>query len=135
LAPSGTFGVVTVSAGASDADFPSSAFADSDCAETVPTQRDAANAAPATDATACVNFIPHLPSGSLGEPVSLMHSSRIARRQIARPEANSAHVYEADPVQVSRDAKPALIVQAPRLFSLFCARCTKRPRKAVQAAR
>src|SRR3954453_4416433 len=70
LAPSGTFGAVVVSAGASDADFPSSAFADSDCAETVPTQSDAAKAAPAATAAACVNFIPHPPSSSAGEPVS-----------------------------------------------------------------
>src|SRR5215218_7927278 len=70
LAPSGTFGAVVVSAGASDADFPSSAFADSDCAETVPTQSDAAKAATVATAAACVNFIPNLPSGSIGEPVS-----------------------------------------------------------------
>src|SRR5919112_48827 len=70
FAPSGTFGAETVSAGASDAGAPSSADADSVCAETVPTQSDAANAAPAATATASVNFIPHLPFGSTGEPVS-----------------------------------------------------------------
>jgi hypothetical protein len=70
FAPSGTFGVVTVSAGASDADFPSSADADSVCAETVPVHSDAANAAPATTATAPVSFMPDLPSGSPCKPVS-----------------------------------------------------------------
>jgi hypothetical protein len=70
FAPSGTFGVVTVSAGASDADFPSSADADSVCAETVPVHSDAANAAPATTATAPVSFMPNLPSGSSCKPVS-----------------------------------------------------------------
>jgi len=70
LAPSGAFGAVTVSAGASDADFPSSALADSDWAETVPTQSDAAKAAAATAAIACGSFIPLLPSGSPVEPVS-----------------------------------------------------------------
>src|SRR4051794_25651809 len=70
LAPRGTFGAVVVSAGASDADFPSFALAVSVCAETVPTQSDAAKAAPAATAAACVNFIPNLPSGSAGEPVS-----------------------------------------------------------------
>jgi hypothetical protein len=70
LAPSGAFGAATVSAGASEAGAPSSALADSVCAETAPTQSDAANAAPAATATACVNFIPRLPSGSPGEPVS-----------------------------------------------------------------
>jgi hypothetical protein len=135
LAPSGTFGAVTVSAGASDADFPSSALADSDCAATVPTQSDVANAAPATTATACVNFIPDLPSGSTGEPVSLMHSRRIVHQQTARPEANSAPVYEENPTEVSRDAKSADRGQAPNWLALFCATCTKRRRKAVQAAR
>src|SRR5215216_83001 len=71
LAPSGTFGAGAVSAGASDADFPSSADADSVWAETAPVQSDAANAAPATTATASVIFIPLLPSDSPCEPVSL----------------------------------------------------------------
>jgi hypothetical protein len=42
-----------------------------------------------------------------------MHSGRIAHRQTGRPEANSASVYEADPVEVSRLDKSAYIVQAP----------------------
>src|SRR5215212_2932908 len=85
FAPSGTFGVVTVSAGASDADFPSSADADSVCAETVPVQSDAANAAPATTATAPVSFMPHLPSGSSCKPVSPALGSRVAHRHPGRP--------------------------------------------------
>src|SRR5215210_98864 len=70
FAPSGTFGAGAVSAGASDADFPSSADADSVCAETDPVQSDATSAAPATTAIARVDFIPQLPSGSTSEPVS-----------------------------------------------------------------
>jgi hypothetical protein len=37
-----------------------------------------------------------------------MHSRRIAHRQTGRPEANSAPVYEGDPVEVSRDGKSGI---------------------------
>src|SRR5215213_2610476 len=61
FAPSGTFGAGAVSAGASDAGFPSSADADSVCAETDPVQSDAASAAPATTAIPRVTFITFAP--------------------------------------------------------------------------
>src|SRR5215212_1754638 len=55
FAPSGTFGDETVSAGASDAGFPSSADADSDCAETSLRPSDAASAIAASSAAAGVS--------------------------------------------------------------------------------
>src|SRR5215207_566097 len=112
FAPSGTFGAGAVSPGASDAGAPSSAEADSVCAETAPVQSEAANAAPAITATARVDFIPHLPSGSSGEPVSLMRSNRIVHRYTGRPAADSAPVYEADGMEVSRVGKSADAVLA-----------------------
>jgi hypothetical protein len=48
---------------------------------------------------------PYLPSGSLGEPVSLMRSNRIVHRYTGRPAADSAPVYEADGMEVSRVGK------------------------------
>src|SRR5215203_5094642 len=84
FAPSGTFGAVTVSVGASDAGFPSSADADSVCAETAPVQSDAANAAPATTAIARVKFIPRLPSGSPGMPVDPQQTLLLFTKGTAR---------------------------------------------------
>ena len=119
FAPSGTFGAGAVSAGASEAGAPSSAEADSVCAETAPVQSNAANAAPAKTATARVDFIPYLPSGSPGEPVSLMRSNRVVHRYTGRPAADSTPVYEADGMEVSRTGKLAdlLLAQSgPRRF-------------------
>ena len=112
FAPRGTFGAGAVSAGASDAGAPSSAEADSVCAETAPVQSDAANTAPAMTATARVDFIPYLPSGSPGEPVSVMRSKRIVHRYTGRPAADSAPDYEADGMEVSRGGKLADAVLA-----------------------
>jgi hypothetical protein len=59
-----------------------------------------------------VDFIPYLPSGSPGEPVSLMRSNRVVHRYTGRPAADSAPVYEADGMEVSRARKLADVVQA-----------------------
>src|ERR671912_441639 len=112
FAPSGTFGAGVVSAGASDAGAPSSADADSVWAETVPIQSDAANAAPAAIATARVDFILYLPSGSPGEPVSLMRGNRVVHRYTGRPAADSTPVYEADGMEVSRTGNLADLLLA-----------------------
>src|SRR5688500_6043299 len=112
FAPSGTFGAGAVSAGASDAGAPSSAEADSVCAETARAQSDAAHAAPVTTATARVNFISYLPSGSSGEPGSQMRGNRIVHRYTGRSVADSAPVYEADGMEVSRVGKSVDVVPA-----------------------
>jgi hypothetical protein len=66
FAPSGTFGAVVVSAGASDAGAPSSAVADSSCANALPKQSRPLNPNAAKVPTSRVVFTPTVPFSVLG---------------------------------------------------------------------
>src|SRR3954447_10780546 len=48
------------------------------------------------------------PPDRLANRSPLMHRRRIAYRQTGRPEANSAPVYEAEPLEVSRGGKSGI---------------------------
>jgi hypothetical protein len=48
-----------------------------------------------------------------------MHSRRIVHRQTGRPEANSAPVYEGEPVEVSRGGKSGIAGDRESVSSRF----------------